>query len=196
MNETITQYKFERISSQMTKKFGTIKKGHEDDYAFMLMPLEMNLIKANRIHKINNGRRVIEAIHVCLLMIDDYISQSECNPEFVSRLSSFVSKENEPYIKALLSGYDPFYNKEILPIAQAEYQLDVYEDLLEFLNVPVKCLLRIESSVAMWTKDFGITGYFDFLEGYLGKALKNDDKMDFTVALKSRKSSATPQIGE
>jgi len=39
---------------------------------FMLFPMEGNLLKIHRQNEKRNGRRVIEAIHICLLTVDGY----------------------------------------------------------------------------------------------------------------------------
>jgi len=33
----------------------------------------------------------------------------------------------------------------------------------------IKCLLRIEKSIDLWTKELGINGYFTFLENTFGR---------------------------
>ena len=75
--QKVSRYKFEKITSDMGKSFGTIKKGGEEEYSFYLMQMESNLMKINRIKLINNGRRVIDAVRVCLFKIDGYINKIE-----------------------------------------------------------------------------------------------------------------------
>lgn len=177
MKEQINNYQFEKISSNMAKEFGTIKKGNEEEYSFILFTMEANLLKTNRIFKINNGRRVIEAIHACLFIVNGYLNQTEYE------LSEYITRENEPYIKGLLASFDPFTNEQIISVAGQEYNLESLEDLHEYFTIPVKCLLRIEDSVAVWTKSYGINGYFNFLENQLGQTVEHDDKMNFTVTM-------------
>lgn len=161
----------------MAKEFGTIKKGNEEEYSFILFTIEANLLKINRIFKINNGRRAIEAIHACLFIINGYLNQKEYE------LSEYVTKDNEPYVKGLLASFDPFTNEQILGVAVQESDLKSPEYLREFFSVPIKCLLRIEDSVALWTKLSGVNGYFNFLENQLGQSVQHDDKMNFTIAM-------------
>ena len=46
------------------------------------------------------------------------------------------------------------------------------------------CLLRIENSIKLWTKEFGVDGYFKFIEEQLGHVVNNDEKMNYSMALK------------
>ena len=43
MKKKINRYNFDRISSRMSQKFGTIKKGDEEDHALLLFPMESNI---------------------------------------------------------------------------------------------------------------------------------------------------------
>ena len=46
------------------------------------------------------------------------------------------------------------------------------------------CLLRIENSIKLWTKELGVDGYFKFIEEQLGHVVNNDEKMNYSMALK------------
>ena len=179
MSIQIKFYAFERISSVMSREFGSIKKGDEEDYSFFLMPMETNLLKANRIHRINNGRRAIEAIRVCLFIIDGYMNQKEYD------LDEYITKENEAYINALLMSFDPFTNEEIkTKLEEENFDFNNTADLRNLFSVPVMCLVRIEKSIELWTKENGVSGYFDFIEGQIGGAIKHDDvEMNFNICL-------------
>ena len=166
---------FERISSNMAKEYGTIKKGTEESYGFCLYPIERNLLKINRKHKINNGRRAIEAIKLSLFIIGGYINGTEYN------LGGFIDDENKAYLDGVLMGVDPFSNVELNGILSEIYDLKSTDDLRKYFSLPIKCLLRIEQSMQLWTKNGGVTGYFDFLENTLGHTVSNDDKMDFII---------------
>jgi len=175
MKEVVKYHAFERIPSQMARIFGTIPKGREDDYNMILFPMESNLVKMNRIHGINNGRRAMEAILACLFIVDGYLNKKEYD------LSNFISAENEAYINGLLMSFDPFTNEEIKSALESDYDLSSPKDLADYFCVPVRCLLRIAKSIDLWTKEFGVNGYFDFLEGQLGATIERNDKMDFTI---------------
>lgn len=48
----------------------------------------------------------------------------------------------------------------------------------------MKCLLRIEKSIELWTKELGVNGYFKFIEDQIGHLIEKDEKMDYTIMLK------------
>ena len=41
------------------------------------------------------------------------------------------------------------------------------------------CLLKIKESIDTWEKHSGSNGYFDFIEGYMGREIKGNDVKDF-----------------
>lgn len=41
-------YQFEKIYSQMEREFGKIRKGEEETYAMLLLPMEGNVLKIHR----------------------------------------------------------------------------------------------------------------------------------------------------
>ena len=177
VRQKVNSYKFEKKSSQMSKVFGTIKKGKEEAYTFQLFPMESNLLKINRIRQVNNGRRAIEAVRVCLFIIDGYIHNVTYD------LDEYLNDDVSSFVRCLLMSFDPFVNNEISSIVNSNGIVDVNssESLHEYFEEPVKCLLRIESSIETWTKQFGLNGYFNFLEETLGHAVPDDDKMDFAI---------------
>ena len=174
--KTISSYStFERISSKMAREFGRMKKGKEESYALLLLPIESNLLKANRKCGINNGRRAIEAIRLCLFKIEGYVNGWEYD------FGQYLTSDNRDYLDAVLYAVDPGFNDELSAVVSQWYDMSRADDLREYFSLPVKCLLRIEDSIQMWTKEGGASGYFDFLESTFGVAV-GDDKMDFTVA--------------
>jgi len=177
-SQKINRYNFEKISSNMGKTFGTIKKGGEEEYSFFLMPMESNLMKINRIKLINNGRRIIDAVRVCLFKIDGYINKIEYD------LDAYLIDDVSIFVKALLMSFDPFVNKEIMSIVSESGMVDFNsaESLRKYFKTPVMCLLRIEKSVELWTKEFGVNGYFEFIEKTFGAAVQKDDKMSFAIS--------------
>jgi hypothetical protein len=175
--QKVNNYKFERKSSEMGKAFGTIKKGNEGAYALQLFSMEGNLLKINRIRQVDNGRRAIEAVRICLFTIDGYIRNVAYD------LDEYLADDVSSFARSLLMAFDPFVNKGIPPIAGLKGVDGAVapESLREYFEVPVKCLLRIESSIEVWTKRFGINGYFNFLEESIGHKVNYDDKMDFAI---------------
>jgi len=88
MGKYVNNYQLERISSRMAKEFGTMRKGDEEIYGHILLPMEGNLLKLHRKAKSRNGRHTIEAIQMCLLKVDGYIKGIEYD------FSNFVNDEN------------------------------------------------------------------------------------------------------
>ena len=178
MKKPVDNFKLERISSRMAKDFGTIHKGEEDMYSFMLHPMEGNLLKLHRKSPKRNGRHAIDAIHMCLLIIDGYIRKIEYD------FTKFTNAQNKAFLDGLLASFDPFTNQELFDAANTAYDLDSCPDLRALFENPVKCLLRIEKSIELWTKELGVNGYFNFIENHIGYIVENDDKMDFSMMLR------------
>ena len=59
-------YQFEKIYSQMEREFGKIRKGEEETYAMLLLPMEGNVLKIHREYPGANSRRLREAIALAL----------------------------------------------------------------------------------------------------------------------------------
>lgn len=175
MKKPVNTYQFGKISTRMARNFGVIEKNHEDDYENILLPMECNLLRANRKSGINNGRHTIDAIHICLFIIDGYINQVEYE------LDPFITSENKPYLSALLMSFDPFTNEFLRPTAEKNCDIFSKEGLHDYFEAPIKCLLRIDKSIEFWTKEYGNAGYFNFIESQIGMAITNNDKIDCVV---------------
>ncbi len=180
LKKYVDPFKLERISSRMAKEFGTIPKGDEEMYSFMLHPMEGNLLKLHRKAPVRNGRHAIDAIHMCLLKIDGYINGIEYD------YSRFCTSENSAFLEGLLKSFDPFTNQKIFDTANKTYNLSAMDELKRFFEAPVKCLLRIEKSVKLWTKELGANGYFIFIEEQLGHSVEEDEKMNYSMLLKDK----------
>jgi hypothetical protein len=159
----------------MAKKFGTIEKYLEGRYIDILFPIESNLLRASRKSGINSGKRAVEAVHICLFMIDGYLNQMEYD------LDPYISDTNKPFLTAILMCCDPFTNEYLKPLAKEKCDIHSKEGLHDYFEAPIKCLLRIEKSIMLWTKEQGGTGYFDFLEEQIGKIVTDDNKIDCVV---------------
>jgi hypothetical protein len=175
VKKQIDAYSFEKISSRMAKRFGTIEKYLEGRFTQILLPIESNLLRASRKNGINSGKRVIEAVHICLFVIDGYLNQMEYD------LDPYISDANKPFLTAFLMCFDPLTNEYLKPLAEEQCDLHSEEGLCDYFEAPVKCLLRIEKSVAVWTKERGGAGYFDFLENQIGKRITNNDKIECVI---------------
>lgn len=168
-------YKMVKIPSRMAKVFGTIPKGREDMYNLMLFPLEGNLLKLYRRDRKGTGRDAIDAIRICLLKIDGYLNEIEYD------FNNFITDNNKPFVDGLLAGFDPFTNPEIYDVAIDFVDLNSKEDLNKYFQDPVRCLLRIEKSMKLWTQEFGANGYFSFIESQIGSIVERDEKMNYTI---------------
>lgn len=100
-------YQFERIYSQMEKEFGKIKKGNEEAFGMLLLPMEGNALKIYWSNPSSNSRRLREAIALVLFDIKSCYTGEKYD------LKSFRNKDNEKLEKALLMAFDPFTNEEI-----------------------------------------------------------------------------------
>ena len=109
--KTIGNYSvFERISSNMAREFGTIKKGKEEQYSMLLLPIESNIIRANRKNGVNNGRRAMEAIKISLFTINGYLNGWEYD------FGKYLTAKNKDYVDAILHAVDPFTNEELAAV--------------------------------------------------------------------------------
>lgn len=76
----------------------------------------------------------------------------------------------------VLASFDSFTNQEIFDIVNKIYDLNTPDNLIKYFDTPVKCLLRIERSIELWTKELGANGYFEFIEEQLGHIVEKDEK--------------------
>ena len=78
--------------------------------------------------------------------------------------------------------FDPYRNKEIMELLKKQFQVDTLsqEQVKEYYKFPVMCLLRIKESVDTWEKHSGSNGYFDFIEGYMGREITGND-MNYSI---------------
>ena len=169
-------YQFERIYSQMEKEFGKIRKGEEDVYAMLLLPLEGNALKAHREFPSSNSRRLREAIALVLFDIKERYTGEKADT------GKFRNEDNEKLEKALLMAFDPYTNAEVMELLkQHEKTEELSQEMLKnYYKLPVMCLLRIKDSIDTWEKKSGANGYFDFIESYMGSQIKGTE-MNFTL---------------
>lgn len=175
MKKKINRYNFDRISSRMSQKFGNIKKGDEEDHALLLFPMESNMLKLHRENEKRDSRRAIEAIHICLLTIDGYLTDTEYD------FGNLLAEENEALAKGLLMSFDPFTNEEVREVLEETHDLKSKEVLESYFQEPVKCLLRLEKSIELWLKEWGNDGYFNYVEDLMGDSIKRDLEMSYSV---------------
>ena len=169
-------YQFERIYSQMEKEFGKIRKGEEEAYAMLLLPLEGNVLKIHREFPLSNSRRLREAIALALFDIKEKYTGEKIDTE------KFRNNDNEKLEKALLMAFDPYTNEEVMVLLKQYISTDELspEILKKYYKIPVMCLLRIKDSIDTWEKQSGSDGYFNFIESYMGGQIKGSE-MKFTI---------------
>ena len=169
-------YQFERIYSQMEKEFGKVRKGEEEVYSMLLLPLEGNALKVHREFPSSNSRRLREAIALVLFDIKERCKGEEADT------GKFRNEDNEKLEKALLMAFDPYTNVEVMEILkQQENTEELSQEMLKsYYKLPVICLLRIKDSIDTWEKRSGADGYFDFIESYMGSQIKGTE-MNFTL---------------
>lgn len=171
-------YQFEKIYSQMEKEFGKIRKGDEETYSMLLLPMESNALKIHRKFPDSNSRRMKEAIALVLFDI-----KSRCTGESFDT-GNFRNEDNERLETALLMAFDPYTNseiKELLISRGRQHELDL-KKMQQYYKIPVMCLLRIKASIDTWEKNAGTNGYFDFIEGYMGTSITGDE-MKYSVMM-------------
>ena len=166
-------YTFEKIASNMSKEFGKIKTGDEEEYSEIMFAIESNLIKTNRKTGLNNSRNALEALRISLFTINGYLNSWEYD------FGDYLTTENQDFVKAVLMAIDPFTNEKLYKLLKEEYDLDSQKDLYEYFTIPIKCIVRVEDSVQYWTEKNGTNGYFEFMERHLKSPFYDDFKMDF-----------------
>ena len=169
-------YQFERIYSQMEKEFGKMRKGEEEVYSMLLLPLEGNALKVHREFPSSNSRRLREAIALVLFDIKE-----RCKGEKADT-GKFRNEDNEKLEKALLMAFDPYTNVEVMEfLKQQENTEKLSQEMLKsYYKLPVMCLVRIKDSIDTWEKRSGADGYFDFIESYMGSQIKGTE-MNFSL---------------
>ena len=173
----MNQYQFGQITRRMEQKYGKMRKNEEDKYAMLLFPMESNLLKIHRKEPGANSRRLEEAI---LLVLHEIESRTD---EKSTDVSSYENEENLLLKEALLKAFDPFTNDEIADLLRegGKADLEDKEFLSKYYKEPVMCVLRIKESVEHWIKRGGADGYFDFLEGWFGDKVPDDDMMNYSI---------------
>lgn len=169
-------YQFEKIYSQMEKEFGKMKKGEEEIYSMLLLPLEGNVLKVHRGFPASNSRRLREAIALVLFDIKERYTGEKQDTD------NFRNEDNERLEKAMLMAFDPCVNDDIQELLKQQLQTEelTQEMLKKYYKLPVMCLLRIKDSVDTWEKQSGANGYFNFIEGYMGSQIKGTE-MNFSI---------------
>lgn len=177
----MNRYQFEQIARQMEKRYGKIRKGEEEEHELLLFPMESNLLKTHRKYPDANSRRLEEAILLALHEIEMRLTGEQ------KELSRFENDENILLKKALLYAFDPFENQELSEVLKQMKCINIEnaEELDMYYKEPVLCTLRIKESVELMLKNNGADGYFDFIEGALGKSIPDDEKMNYAVCVRT-----------
>jgi hypothetical protein len=160
----------------MEKEFGKVRKGEEEVYSMLLLPLEGNVLKIHREFPLSNSRRLREAIALVLFYV-----KGKYNGEMIDT-EKFRNEDNEKLEKALLMAFDPYTNEKIMELIVQQKETDKKtQDMLKgYYKLPVMCLLRIKDSIDTWEKQSGSDGYFDFIESYMGSQIKGSE-INYTI---------------
>lgn len=110
-----------------------------------------------------------------LLTVDGYLREIEYD------FSRVINAENQAFLHGLLRSIDPFTNPGIHEVVMKNGNDFAAK---EYFELPIKCLLRIEKSIQLWTREWGRNGYFEFIERQMGHLVEPDEKMNFSVLLK------------
>ena len=167
---------FDGIVSKMAREYGTISRKATEDYAMLLFPYEKNMMIVHRTKRINNGRRAMEAIRICLFRIQEYITGNKYD------ISPFITEEAAQYAEGLFMSFDPFVNEDIRAIVESDYDLSDAKQLKDYFALPIRLLLRLEKSMELWTEEYGAEGYFNFLEEQISDLIDwSDTSMSFAL---------------
>lgn len=177
MKKIVDNYNLERITSRMSQKFGTIYKGTEAQYALILMSMESNMLKLHRAHPECVENHATTAIQMCLLDIDGFLRGIEYDYD------RFVTDEVKILLHGLKMSFDPFTNPEIHVLVKDIFDIESVEEMREYFETFVKCLIRIQKSIELWSGHYGINGYFNFMESMIGGDVKNDGIMNYTMLI-------------
>lgn len=103
-------------------------------------------------------------------------------------MESFSNQENNKLAHALLMAFDPFTNKEIREVIEGEQILDLSkkEELKKIYKELVMCINRIKDSVEVWEKRGGANGYFDFISSTIGKVVKQDEQLNYSIMIQKK----------
>ena len=153
-----------------------MRKGEEEVYSMLLLPLEENVLKVHRKFPSSNSRRLREAIALALFDIKE-----NCTGEKADT-GKFRNEDNEKLEKALLMAFDPYTNADVMELLKQQTEAEEFtqEMLKSYYKLPVMCLLRIKDSIDTWEKQSGADGYFNFIESYMGSQIKGTE-MNFTI---------------
>jgi len=165
MDKKVSFSEFDGIVSKMAREFGSISKRDTENYAMLLFPYERNMMITHRENRINNGRRAMEAIRICLFRIQEYITGTKYD------ISPYLTEEAELLAESLQMSFDPFVNEDIKAIVESEYDLMDAKKLRDYFALPIRLLIRLEKSMELWTKKYGVNGYFSFLEDQIGELI-------------------------
>ncbi len=174
----MNQYQLERIFRYMERDFGKMSVDEARNNATMMMPIEMNAMRAHRQHPSTTGRHMNEAL---ALVLHDLRGHMTGKP--VEGLEEWRSEENGCLEHAVLMSFDPFTNSEVRLCLEEEHpDWEKPEVLRRYYGKIIPGLLRIQDSVAFWTREEGSQGYFRYMESVMGYAVKGE-KMQFSVPM-------------
>jgi hypothetical protein len=172
----VNQYIIDSICNKMKKEFGSISKGSEGEYVFEMFAIEEILLKEHLKNPDLNCRQGKEILSVCLLKVKEYLEDIEY--DFGKNIDDIVlelaNKVSQTFI--------PFENEKLKNAIEGLIEIDSKAKLKEYFTIPIKCIIRIYSSIELWEKERGRYGYYEFLkENILDSIDVNSEEVHFAV---------------
>ena len=152
--KVLKEYDMKRVISRAKKEFGTIIRGHEEEYNPQLNNLEHAIYKTYKKIPISD-RELQQCIEMIIYDLKSIIDNKEYD------YKGIVDKKLIDFSKELEKYFNPLINKDI------KIDEDSYKDIKEIFILPIKCLLRIYDSIDFWNKCYGNNGYYKMLEEYV-----------------------------
>ncbi len=122
---------------------------------------KINILRLYQKKRDFTGYDLREAIQMTLLTINGYLSDIDYD------FNAVLNDNNQVLTETLLMSFDLFTRVEIMDRIKDSYPLDTIKARKKYFARPVKCLLRIEQSIALWTEEWGPHGYFEYIEHHL-----------------------------
>ena len=74
---TLTDHNIRRVFQRLMEVYTPLKRGQEDAYSPHFLSIESNMLKMHRRDSSLNSRRAKEAVDLCLVSINGYLSDLE-----------------------------------------------------------------------------------------------------------------------
>lgn len=147
----LINYDLKRVISYVSKEYGKIERGTEEDYNPQLDYIE------HKIYEVYENINITDyelqtAIAITIYDLKGYVDNKNYD------YNDIVEEKVIKYAKELQTLFNPFINKEIIITKEAE------KNLKDLFTLPIICLARIYTSIDFWRKYYGKDGYFKMLK--------------------------------